>query len=554
MKKFLLLAMCALVSGLALGQHNYYSYFVADSITTVVPISSGNSLNTYLVSVNKMKNEIAVATLTGNCPQALVYDTIIELQLYAGGVYSNIGSLVLNGGFVDYNDNIFVYGAYCNGTNRQGTIVKINNYAGNFVSANYLMTTAEIISGCTDGSNCYFATSNTFFKTDNALTNLGAAYRRNVNNALDISLAYDGFSGKLIVSGCTSDNSIFLLRYSGSSTFVQSGQPELNIKYTLPTGYYYDSPTNALCLGGNGYYCDSIAYITQAVESLYGSNVWLLKVNYLNGNVITSNKYAYDNANYKISVLATANNFDYLFIVGDDMSRGKYVGQFDLYNLNNSTFMTVYNSCGFAGLQGIWQNRDLTLNNMTYDHYTGNIIAGGACSGEGRIMEAYELADSCGSPITSSCTTMSYTTGTVTLRPGTMVFSNSTYKDDYRKRYYDFEETCYDCGYRTIEDKRSHIMDIIESNQQLESKNIKNRNIASKSECDIIMEGNNFTCVGFSGVCHYRLVDISGKTISEGNIMPNCSNMIENKKTGFYILQVVDSDGNTISRKFFISE
>lgn len=549
MRKFLLLAMCALVSGLALGQHNYYSYFVADSITTVVPISSENSLNTYLVSVNKIKNEIAVAEFSGICPQTLVYDTVIELQMYAGGSYNTLGSLVLNGGFIDNLGDIVVYGAYCNGTVRQGTIVKLNNYMGNFVSASYLMTSGEILSGCTNGIDYYFATSNTFFKTNSTFTAPLAAYRRIVDNALDISLAYDKINGKLIVSGCTSDNSVFILRYSGNSTFIT---PELNVKYQLPTGYHYDSPTNALSIGGNGYYCDSIAYITQAVETLNGSNVWLLKVNYLNGNVVTSNKYEYGNANYKISVLASANNFDYLFIVGDDMMRLKYVAQFDLNNLSNSTFVTVYGACG--NTQNIWQYRDLTLNNMTYDHYTGNIIAGGACSGEGRIMEAYELAYSCGSPIASSCTTMSYTTGAVTLRPGSMSFTNGAGQDHYRKRHYDFEETCYDCGYRTIDDKRFHIQNIIESNLQIDSKNIKNKNISTRSECDIIIEGNSFSCIGFSGVCYYRLVDISGKTISEGNIMPNCSNMIENKNAGLYILQVVDSEGNAITRKFLISE
>ncbi|MBQ1655071.1 MAG: hypothetical protein II060_14925, partial [Bacteroidales bacterium] len=468
MKKFLLLAMCALVSGLAFGQHSYYTYENDDSITTVVMLSDSNNYYTYLVSVNREKNEIAVATMTDNCPQSLVSSSLINLQLYAGSQYGNIGSLVLNGGFVDDNGDIVVYGAYCNGSNRQGTIVKLD-YSSGFSIAKCVMTSAEIVSGCYgfQGTNMkyFFATSNTFFRMETSLptTTIPNTLRKSITGARDISLGYDYQNKRLIVSGSLDSNSVFLLVYNTNVNNLNA--ITTNVKYVLPTNAI-DSHTTAMSIGGNGYYCDSTAYIFQPLETNNnGSCIWLLKVNYFTGSVYGSYLYSFASSTHKFSAIASANNFDYLFLIGDDMAKGKYVASFDMYNLTSHTFMDVlglYHSS--ANLEGKWNYYDLFLNNMTYDHYTGNVVAGGAVRGTGLVMDAYTVS-SCGTVMNSSCSTQSYTTTTVTPVAGTMTISNNKDVDDYRVRPYTLTNKCVDCGMKSMETKKAELDELISERQ-----------------------------------------------------------------------------------------
>ena len=562
MKKFLLLAMCALVSGLAFGQHSYYTYENDDSITTVVMLSDPNNYYTYLVSVNREKNEIAVATMTDNCPQSLVSSSLINLQLYAGSQYGNIGSLVLNGGFVDNDGDIVVYGAYCNGSNRQGTIVKLD-YSSGFSVAKCVMTSAEIVSGCYgfQGSTMYyyFATSDGFFRlaTNLPTTLIPANYKRKINGARDISLGYDYINNMLIVSGSLDSNSVFLLRYNTSANNGSLSTPPLtNVKYVLPTNAI-DSHTTAMSIGGNGYYCDSTAYIFQPLETnTNGSCIWLLKVNYYTGSVYESDLYTFANSTHKFSAIAAANNFDNLFLIGDDMAQGKYVASFDMYNLTSHTFMDVLGlSHSSANLEGKWYYYDLFLNNMSYDHYTGNVIAGGAVRGTGLVMDAYTVS-SCGTVMNSSCSTQSYTTTTVTPTIGSITISNNKDVDDYRVRPYTFANKCVDCGMKSMETKKAELDELISERQAQYGQEVsKSKPLAEKGRsAEIIIEGNDFICDGFAGLCSYRITDVSGRILKEGKTSCGSRNAIGNYKLGIYIIQVYDEAGNMLSRKILVSE
>lgn len=558
MKKFLLLAMCALVSGLAFGQHSYYTYENDDSITTVVMLSDPNNYYTYLVSVNREKNEIAVATMTDNCPQSLVSSSLINLQLYAGSQYGNIGSLVLNGGFVDNDGDIVVYGAYCNGSNRQGTIVKLY-YSSGFSTAKSVMTSAEIVSGCYgfQGTNMkyFFATSDTFFRMETNLSStINGPLRKIITGARDISLGFDYQNNKLIVSGSMNSNSVFLLMYNAALSNLNI--PQTNVNYILPTSAI-DSHTTAMSIGGNGYYCDSTAYIFQPLETNNGSCIWLLKVNYFTGSVYESNLYSFGGTNHKFSAIASANNFDNLFLIGDDMAKGKYVASFDMYSLTSHTFMDVLGlSHSSANLQGKWSYYDLFLNNMTYDHYTGNVIAGGAVRGTGLVMDAYTVS-SCGTVMNSSCSTQSYTTSTIT-NPitGAMSITNGIGIDDYRVRPYTLANKCVDCGMKSMETKKAELDELISERQAQYGQEVsKSKPLAEKGRsAEIIIEGDDFICDGFSGLCSYRITDVSGRILKEGKTSCGSRNAIGNYKLGIYIIQVYDEAGNMLSRKILVSE
>ncbi|MBR5982355.1 MAG: hypothetical protein IK025_01365 [Bacteroidales bacterium] len=558
MRKFLLLAMCALVSGLAFGQHSYYTYENDDSITTVVMLSDPNNYYTYLVSVNREKNEIAVATMTDNCPQTLVSSSLKNLQLYAGSQYPNIGSLVLNGGFVDNDGDIVVYGAYCNGSNRQGTIVKLY-YSSGFSTAKSVMTSAEIVSGCYGfmGTNMkyFFATSDTFFRMEtNLSSSINAALKKTINGARDISLGYDYQNNRLIVSGSLDSNSVFLLVYNTNVNTLNG--IITNVKYVLPTNAI-DSHTTAMSIGGNGYYCDSTAYIFQPLETNNNGNcIWLLKVNYFTGSAYGSYLYNFDNNVHKFSAIAAANNFDYLFLIGDDMAKGKYVASFDMYNLASHTVMSVLNlTHSFANLEGKWNYYDLFLNNMTYDHYTGNVIAGGAVRGTGLVMDAYTVS-SCGTVMNSGCLTQSYTTSTVTPIPGSMSINNGIGIDDYRVRPYTLANKCIDCGMKSMETKMAELDELISERQAQYGQEVsKSKPLAEKDRsAEIIIEGNDFICDGFSGLCSYRITDVSGRILKEGKTSCGSRNAIGNYKLGIYVIQVYDEAGNMLSRKILVSE
>ena len=539
MRKILLLAMCALVSGLAFGQHSYYKYQADDSITTVVPVSSINTGTTYLVSINREKNEIAVTTLTGNCPQSISSSTLTNWQLFAGG---NYGSYVLNGGFVDDDENIVVYGAHCRTSSRQGAIIKLNMSGGNVTSVKHELVSEEIMDGCAVvyGSTIYyyFATSSSVFRTSNTLaTSAQAVHRKKISNALNISLEYDPIMGKLVISGCLSDTSVFI-----ASSGLASLMNMTMYRFKPTTNSYIESYTNALSIGGNGYYSDSIAYVIQPLETTLGSAYWLLKVNYVTGSVYSSKMYSLNN-NRKLSVKDAANNFDNLFIVGMDMAVGRIVGYIDMNNLNSYSFMTAQ-SFGLSSsyLSGLWNYEDLVLTNISYDHYTGNVVAGGAITGYGVLMDAYYISN-CGNTVTVSVNNENYTTAnSVSLQTYTVSVPASTTQTSYRNILYSFDESCVVCDYGdAVFQKKSDI----EHNEDYE--NIDDR-------ISLNVHENRFVCSGFKGNCEYVVYDMLGKIVCSGAIHNGEECQLSITSNGLYIIKVSDDNNNSLSEKIVIAQ
>ncbi|MBQ2350781.1 MAG: T9SS type A sorting domain-containing protein, partial [Bacteroidales bacterium] len=65
---------------------------------------------------------------------------------------------------------------------------------------------------------------------------------------------------------------------------------------------------------------------------------------------------------------------------------------------------------------------------------------------------------------------------------------------------------------------------------------------------------DDFICDGFSGLCSYRITDVSGRILKEGKTSCGSRNAIGNYKLGIYVIQVYDEAGNMLSRKILVSE
>lgn len=566
MRKFILLAMCALVSGLAFGQHNYYyfdndiigsgnNYIASDGILTQVVISDYFSGNTYLVSINKEKREISVAQLSGSNPQTLSNYTVSNIQLYNYNDY-----YVLNGGFIDPNGDIVVYGAMCNGTTRDGVMMKLFASSG-YTSVAVYYTAEEYKDGCFAYRNAdlvyFFASSSNIWRIKSDFSNIPGGINNNkkiINGANDLSLSYDYTNNSVVVSGC-SDDEVLLLVFDPNAPTLTT--PTYSYRYHVPTNYILNSKTNAVDIDGNWYYSTNTAYIVQDVRHADANlgGIWVLEVDWTTGSVISSYINVYGFNMSPIHITGVANNFDNLFVLCN-VYGSKILVQIDLYNLSSFVTRKVWNqTVSSSSLYGVWTYSDVLLNNITYDHYTGNVIAAGALDYIGCISDSYTLTSSCDASIQASSVQMYPTnSGTVSTIPLNTPINYVGTKSSYRDvDCYLAQKVCSrdEEEYLSREEKMKHIQDIIASKTNDGSEDIlpaKNLTEPSIKRLDDF----EFSCEYFSGEISYTVYDVVGRVVCEGHTTNGISNYIRTNDKGLFLIRATDESGNTKVYKIFI--
>ncbi len=576
MKKFLFMTICAFISGLAIGQHEYYyfdnnvigcsnfncaggTYLTSDGVLTSVVISDYFTTNTYLVSINKEKREISVAQLSGSNPQAFSNYIVNNIQL--DELYK---SYILNGGFIDPVGDIIVYGALCDGITRDGVIMKLFASSG-YTSVDIYYTSEEYKDGCFAYRNgtleYYFASRNAFVRTKStAINQAPSGYnlnRKTVNGIRDFSLVYDYSNNYVIVSGCT-DDEVILMVYDAEAFNLTT--PLYSYRYSSPTNYSFCTKTNAVDIEGNWYYSNSTVYIVQDVimdlEPSWGG-IWLLIVDWSTGIVSSSYTYATYNVNPYIN--GVANNFDNLFVLGTGKTsiQNKFISQIDLNNLSSCTYRTIWSTALYnSSLYGTWRYSDLLLNNITYDHYTANAIAAGALDFLGCISDSYTLTSTCDYTNTLYINPKyPLNSGNVSTIAYTTAFDSPITKSTYRDvACYLDRKICSNSNsenYPSREEKLEHIRNIIaEKTGNFDSQDVLLKSIKN-ADVEIIGE-DEFVCKDFCDEINYVVYDVVGRVVCDGHTLNGKTNYIRTNDNGLFFIRATDSKGNTKVQKIFI--
>lgn len=396
-------------------------------------------------------------------------------------------------------------------------------------------------------------------------------------NAKMMSVSWDDTNSKHVVSGCKgaiggTPFKNFIGALVGNITI-----PNTNPIYTFsPSGFISSEYTNKHILSGNGYYSDGIAYLIQDLRDTSDA-LWVMKVNYLNGNVYGSNGYIFDSE--KVLIIDAAHNFNYLFVLGhhNGFNPGdstnfecRYISQINLYDSTDyiTKHMMDVNLRNLPWVSTKYITRQVYLNNIIYNHYTAYVQAAGAVNPDGMLVETFDMTyGSCDSTINNYLINVDYddttynnfyfplflynvwSSGTSTSISSTPVTSYST--DDM---------TVYDnCISYTKSgsyfERYEQIQQLIKENQELYQKENINDGQSEKTIGQIDVTSNRqFVCSEFEGTCRYEIFDLYGRLVFEGFTENGDYNMLGIDVPGMYLIKVTDAKNNVKTEKIVISE
>lgn len=555
MKKFLLLAMCALVSGLALGQDAHYEYssnsldFVSSTVITNVYTDQQ-----YLVATTQTM-ELVVTELEPNNFLA---------PSNTNSKYFQIGNLIcINGGFIDEDENIVVYGFIY--PYKNGFIVKVEMNNGVANSLKYIKNpnaNTPVVDGCWSRKSSQGATSMTydfilgeiFMRINNDLT---SPIYRTLSGISYCSVAWDDINNKHIV--CGNRNGSFIVTHFGSTNALT---PTVSRTLTLPTGYSFSEGTNRIVLSD----IDSVVFLSHDLRYAdnTGDGLWISKFNYLSGQLYSSDIYKFGHE--KVWILDADKCSDYLYILGhhngydNGTFERKYIAQINMYdntdytvrlmsdyNLYPTIMPDPYGPFPFADTINL-----LYLNNLNSNPNYPSIIASGAFGGKSYAVEVYDLnyEEECDIDKSVSQYSISPTIQTQTIRfsqyswnPTVVTITTSTnisYTNDVLCPSYDALREIQDALKNNFANREKSLKRNYESSQEFDKENLPEISV---------LDNRQFVCHNFEGECNFQIIDLSGHILYEGSTSNEKYNTISVKANGIYIVRVVDSNGNFVSSK-----
>ena len=560
MKKFLLLAVCALVSGLALGQdaHFEYSSNSLDFVSSTV-ITNENTYQQYLVATTQAM-ELVVTELDPN--NFLAPSSTNSKYFYIGD------RICINGGFMDEDENIVVYGFVY--PNKNGFIIKvkmINGSAYSVIYTKYSNFHTSVVDGCLSrrikSGITYmtydFIVGDKFLRTESDLSL--PAFRFPLD-ASYCSVSWDDINKKHIVCGNMDGN--FIVTDFGINDNLS---PSSTRMLTLPTGYIFSEGTNRVVLSD----IDSVVFLCHDLRysNNTGDGLWISKYNYLSGQLYSSDIYKFGLD--KVWILDAEKNSDYLYILGhhNGYNSGtferKYIAQVNMYDNTDYSvkLMSDYNLYPtiMPNPFGVFTLVDtinlLYLNNLNPNPNPSlpSVIASGAFGGNSYAVEVYDLnyEEECDidksvylysiQPIVKS---LKLKIATDPLDSTTVVLSSSTsitYSNDVLCPSYD--------ALREMQDALNN--DFGNNDKSLKWNDESGRNLGEENMPEIsVLENGQFVCHNFDGSCNFQIIDLSGHIMYEGSTFNEKYNTISVKTNGLYIVRVVDSNGNFASSKIAI--
>ena len=556
MKKFLLLAMCALVSGLALGQdaHFEYSSNTLDFVSSTV-ITNVNTDQQYLVATTQTM-ELVVTELDPNNFLA---------PSNTNSKYFQIGNLIcINGGFMDEDENIVVYGFIY--PYKNGFVVKVEMSNGVASSLKYIKhpnANTPVVDGCWSRKNYQgsismtydFIVGDKFMRIDNDLssgTNTSPLFRY-LSDGSFYSVVWDDINKKHIV--CGNRNGSFIVTYFGIANGLT---PTATRILTLPTGYSFSEGTNRLVLSD----IDSVVFLCHDLRCNTGDGVWISKFNYLSGQLYSSDIYQF--GLQKVWMLDAEKSSDYLYILGhhngydNGTFERKYIAQVNMYDNTDYSvrLMSDYNLTPMSATYPFTTVDTINLmylNNLNSNPNYPSVIASGAANTKSYAVEVYDLNyeeefDKSVSQYSISPTIQtqnirfgpySWTPTAVTITAGT----NISYTNDVLCPSYDALREIQDALKNNFANKEKSLKQNFESSQEFDNENLPEISV---------LDNGQFVCHNFNGNCNFQIIDLSGQILYEGSTSNEKYNTVSVKANGIYIVRVVDSNGNFVSSKIAI--
>lgn len=563
--------MCALVSGLALGQiaNTQIKMPAGDSIISMVSVSDVSGVqNSYLLVTTYDKN-VFLGQLDNNTPQGLYNNFFDKFQLP-----STHTGYFFNGAFVDYDGNIVAYG-YCD-SDYKGLIViyNMNTNGTHATSIDYSISSVSytnILDGCcarlTNNGKVYgFVSNDKFmripFRNENStriVKNFGAQYTSSM------SISFDDFSSKFVLSG-TRQSSFFLGTFSNALTILNN--VPFNV-YTLPSNYISSEYTSKHVLSGNELYSDGIAYMVQDLRNITDpgnsfDGILVMKIDYINNSVIGSMGYKFGGA--KVSIHDIAHNFDYLYVLGHNngnypntpnVYESRYLAQINLYD---STDILTYHLKTEPHVYFSKYSHNSFLNNIIFNQYTYLVQATGAYNSNGYLTECYDLNyNECDSLVENALMPVNYTTSSSCVYTNSNITSiwgiaiNATFPWTntlaQNSRYFWTVDECSSGLYYDYEsliaDTKMRLSDKIEVP-------ITEKSVSADGEIDVLEE-NSFVCSKFNGNCKYIVYDIQGRVVNEGATQNGNTNYLNGLIPGLYLIRVTDSNNGFATKKIVVN-
>ncbi len=577
---FLTLVAFVFISNSLIGQTGHYKIETPDSeIRSTITVSNKNTLSSYVVGVYK-GGYLFVEKLNNNFPQQFITPTVNSFK-----VANNSYKIFLTGGFFDEDDNIVVYGY--TGINKNGVIVKINMETDIANSIRYTISNkpnTPVYDGCYSKAGMFKTYD--FIVSDNIFMRIPADFTSNspqcivkkIPNAKNMSVSWDDVNKKHVISGCKSPTGTEPFRVFIGTLNGTIGISNIPTSYTFsPNDFSSYLNTNKHILSGNGYYSDGIAYMVQDLRKPLNvfDALWVLKINYLTGQVLGSNAYFFKSD--KMQVIDVAHNFNSLFVLGhcntydsnnSSHFTGRYLSQINLYDSTDFIIkkMTDVNLYG-SQLPTNYVTREAYLSNITYNHYTSFVQASGSIDPIGTIgtmMETFDMSNSlCDDTITANLEKINYTnlTESFSFQPlninGVWATNASNNILSYlvtisgTDDFYMYNSCISLSKSDSYFHKHKQIQQAIKEKQNLYE--VQSEQLKSRGEI-IVMNNKQFICNDFQGVCNYKVFDLYGRLMLEGITENGNYNDLNIVTSGVYLIRVKDSNNNIKTEKIVISE
>ena len=564
MRKILLLAMCVLVSGLAFGQivHNEITSSNVNIVSLTTVSDFDNNYDSYVVGTTSDKR-VFIGQLDNYTPINL-YSTSFKMFQMPN---SNSGYF-FNGAFVDMDGNIVAYG-YCSAY--KGIIVKYIMNGTTATSIEYSISNVNytaVDDGCygvlSNGGKVYGFTIGKHFMRIPYTINGANGQNQNIvkkfTNAWNsMSISWDPFNAKFIVSG-TEGTNCFIGTFPNSNPI---GNVNFNI-YSMPANIISSEKSGGHTLAGNYQYQDNVAFLAQDFrDSNTGTDgIWVLKVDYINNNVVGNMGYKFDTA--KVAIFDVAHNYEHLFVLGTHVGNyqngtgtfcKRYLTQINLFD--STDVLTYHLNTIPYDVDPYKTSTTAYLSTIIFNPSTYFVQAAGTYNNNGYITEAYMLEnETFDSLINNYLFSINYTASRSCIYTGVSISSiwgsNTITKEVVTSpttETFAMEGECYSGLDRDFESSIENTKARLVNNVQLIEKN--KQILPEEAEIEV-QDHNTFVCSKFNGTCKYVVYDIQGKVVCNGNTQNGNTNYLNGLIPGLYLIKVTDSNNGIVTKKIVV--
>jgi len=549
MKKFFGLILCCLIGVAVFSQNTHISYTANFDVQSAVTVLYNNTNSAFLFQAETNPalnpNNIYVSELNA---QGILNPYGNDLVFTFTGNFYNI--IELNGGFEDGFGNIIVYGSvdYTHG------IMLL--FDPNTPSLKYyLFQDNPLISGCTEPGSNYFVFANSFGEILGGNFPTLTFTPSSIPNCLIKDVSYDPNGSMYIASGSYTQGNTYetFEAYFDNTLAYQDGYRVPQDPNYLPACEYSEESTVHVQLEENQLLvCQSIRDYPNNMDML-----WLtLFDDYTTGNIALSKYYSFPSQKVTVKDMVYNPDGELVTILGKYLAAcyegQNYIAQIDRY-LNANNLNTALIDDHYFGNTPCPNNIDyyngIELKQLivnSFRNFGPSVVATGMntdfrahpltpsyCT---YVNQVYDIANSgCDSPINTSEKTkylvQSVQLGWAIQNVPINIFPQYTALSNYAITFTQL------CDPKTRSLQSSENLDPITDD-------------FGEVQAEISIFGNQtFVCNNFTGICSYKIYDMTGRVIEKGKTQNGFSNNLALSGSGLYLIMVTDEKGQIVTKK-----